>query len=221
MSLLRDIFFEKSKEDVESKQLEVKKQENVQIRFQHPQESMPIISPIQNTPVQAKIPDPKIEGLFKNFLDEINKPGFDFLEFYNLVKDYTTQQEYQIIVNTLKATGTAVDKTSLLNDVDFYLQKIESQINDLTKNGDIKKKTLTEQLANSSTQINSEIVSLQTQMNSLESKIIALKTQRDNLSPEIQSQIREIDETLLTLQHYKQEFNNKIESTKQKIIQYL
>lgn len=213
---LRNIFFEQKKEDVAIKKPEVQKQENFQIRFENP--SQPFVN---SAPVQPKIPDPKIEGLFKTFLDEINKPGFDFLEFYNLVKDYTTQQEYQIIVNTLKATGTTVDKNSLLNDISFYLEKIENQINELSKNGDSKKKTLTEQLVNSKGKLNSEIESLENQIATLQNQVVLLKVQRDNLSPEIQSQIREIDETLLTLQHYKQEFNTKVESTKQKIIQYL
>ena len=162
--------------------------------------STPLVpfTPTGSGPSQADIQTTvdKIHG----YLESINKPGVDFLEFWNAVEamdgGITTANIKNAFVAIKMMSGNAVTKVVLMTTGNAYVNELTQAIN-----GDIAGKSKTKKDLQKSLDL--EKVSLESQVNSLRTQITALNTELQQkeaaltqISSKYAPQMQEVDNSI-------------------------
>ena len=209
MSFLKKLFLEQTEEtksntqtkkEVSFVQTETIQPKNVNVEFVN--ELQPVV-----------MRDPKIKQMFDEFFKEVNKPGFDFLEFHEMTLAFNKKEQFDVVKQTLSSLGIIVNKDSLLIDAKYYLDKIHEIVETTTKNGETKLSSLEQDSASKTQNLLKEKESLQNRLAQIEQELsnttMSNKIEQENIrqtlkSLKIEEQyvIAEVNQTIKNINSY-------------------
>lgn len=185
----KDLFF------VDDSSKEKKVEEKVVHTNQFPDSNVqqPTAAPVNSAPATNTTPyvspqcQPhmdKILALYEKGFNNLNKPGYDFFEFFKAVTSggISNPQIYSMAITMGLSLDPTVTKEKLLADAQYYLDEIEKVFNGYVENGNMKR-TETINLMNS-------------ERETLSSDLSALRARAAEIASEIaqkESALSEID----------------------------
>lgn len=154
-------------------------------------------APVNSTPVTNTTPyvspqcQPhmeKILALYEKGFNNLNKPGYDFFEFFKAVTSggITNPQIYSMAITMGLSLDPTVTKEKLLTDAQYYLDEIDKVFKGYVENGNMKK-TETINLMNSEREtLSSDLGALRARAAEIASEI----AQKENALSEIDNKYK-------------------------------
>jgi len=176
-----------------------------------------------STPSQADVQ--KMTEKIYNFLESINKPGVDFLEFWNAVEAMEGGVVPANIKNAFVAikmmSGNAVTKDILLSTGNAYVNELTAAINQDIAGKTKSKKDLQKSLDLEKVSLESQITSLRQQIETLTSELRQNETALAQINGKYAPQMQEVDNSIAcgttALSHVIDEIKNFIALIEQNI----
>jgi hypothetical protein len=163
--------------------------------------STPIVfnpSSISSTPNQADVQ--KMTEKIYNFLESINKPGVDFLEFWNAVEAMEGGVVPANIKNAFVAikmmSGNAVTKDVLLSTGNAYVSELTDAINQDIAGKTKTKKDLQKSLDLEKVSLESQIKSLRDQIQTLDNELKQKESALSQINGKYAPQMQEVDSSI-------------------------
>ena len=178
-------------------------------------------SPI-NTPPSDEHYSKALE-IYQAGFDSLNKPGYDFFEFYQAVSQAGIDNPQIYVMAFTMAVGMekTITKTKLLQDSDYYLTEINKVYNDYIAKGNNKKQELVSQKENENQNLINELNLLKEQLETITVQIKDRENKLQAIGSKYEPKIVEIDSKLNANTLAKNKVVTSIEQVKQGIINNL
>ncbi|MEQ8575154.1 MAG: hypothetical protein RIB63_13885, partial [Fulvivirga sp.] len=104
-----------------------------------------------------------IVEMYESGFEGLNKPGYDFYEFFKAIKAVGSNdpQVYKMALTMAQSVDSAVSKSSLLEEADFYINEIEKVHKKYTEQGVSKKESIQNGARIKKENLSSEIIALE------------------------------------------------------------
>ena len=140
----------------------------------------------------------KIIEMYESGFESLNKPGYDFYEFFKAIKAVGSNDPsiYKMALTMASSVDESVSKASLLKQADFYIEEIEKVHKKYKIQGATKKdQILGSQKAEKST-LTTEISSLEKQLIEIQHQISTKKNQLQAITSN-SSDVIDIDQKIM------------------------
>ncbi|WP_055445780.1 hypothetical protein [Lacinutrix mariniflava] len=140
----------------------------------------------------------KIIEMYESGFESLNKPGYDFYEFFKAIKAVGSNDPsiYKMALTMASSVDESVSKASLLKQADFYIEEIEKVHKKYKIQGAAKKdQILGSQKAEKST-LTTEISSLEKQLMEIQHQISTKKNQLQAITSN-SSDVIDIDQKIM------------------------
>jgi hypothetical protein len=107
--------------------------------------------------------------LYQSGFDNLNQPGFDFYEYYQLVMNGGVTKQIYTMAFTMANTMDKLVTKGLISQSDFYISEITKQYDGFVSKGNLK-----EELEQQKTNENQSLVS---ELNTMREQLEAIKVQ--------------------------------------------
>ncbi len=232
MSFFKSIFLsqEENEKLKDSKPEESKKQsvEDLSSKVQNftiPQNINIPTQPSVGTPSQSFQPtiqeDPEIKKRFDDFLTSINLPGYDFLEFFNAVKNFEDANSYKTALSVASSFDASLNKEKLVKDSNFYIDSINKIVDEQRGQSQSRISSLNTDYNKTITDINKKMEDLQRKLIEIQNEIGTLAGQKPIIESKYQQDVEEVNRKMSTLVYYQEQIVNQINKVKTNIQNYL
>ncbi len=140
-----------------------------------------------------------IVEMYESGFDSLNKPGYDFYEFFKAIKAVGSNDPsiYKMALTMAQGVDQSVTKDTLLTQADFYINEIEKVHKQYQTQGNAKRTSiLSEQKAKKDT-LNTEISDLEKKLIEIQNQISVKKDLLQSLDADIMSEVSEIDQKIV------------------------
>jgi hypothetical protein len=225
----KDLFIEKKEEDVPVKKVENTFPNSGSSNFPSsndtvfPKSNETMFPPVTNvTPHKTNEPNPyidKILEVYENGFVKLNKPGYDFFEFFKSVTKagIDNPQVYVMALDMGQAMDSNVSKDSLSNQADFYVTEIVKVHTNFNNEGQSKINDLTNRKNSETQSLTSEITSLKLQLESIQNQIANKQGSLNAIDQKYQPEINEVSLKLAANDMAKEKFVSTINRVKTNI----
>lgn len=190
-------------------------------------QQQPVNQSIKN--INGEVLNQVIE-MYANGFDSLNKPGYDFFEFFKSITSIPEQspQMYAMAFQMGKSMAPQISKQTLLTDAEFYIAQVNGVHSKFQSQGENKKQQLANATAQAKEAVLKEIANLEDKIKQLKAQILQLETYQletnASLAPlEMKNagEIQNIDQKLVANDYAREQIIAKIEMVKQGIQNYI
>lgn len=167
-----------------------------------PESSKPVSKFPEQPPKATLVSDTvlnTIVEMYESGFDSLNKPGYDFYEFFKAIKAVGSNDPsiYKMALTMAQGVDQSVTKDTLLTQADFYINEIEKVHKQYQTQGNAKRTSiLSEQKAKKDT-LNIEISDLEKKLIEIQNQISVKKDLLQSLDADIMSEVSEIDQKIV------------------------
>lgn len=167
----------------------------------------------QGSSISAEVLN-SIIGLYETGFDSLNKPGYDFFEFYKAIQTVNSSDPsvYKMALSMAKGIDSTVSKERLLSEATFYIDEINKVFKQYEGSGLTKKSKLQESYKTTKESLNAEISSLERKIIEIQNQISTKKNELSSLDSTLLSEIEVIDQKLLANTLAKEKISDSINS---------
>ena len=117
--------------------------------------------------------------MYESGFDSLNKPGYDFYEFFKAIKAVGTNEPsiYKMALTMAKSVDSTVTKKKLLTEADFYIKEIEKVHKQYKNQGTTKKNQILSNQKTKKNALSTEISALEKQLMEIQNQISVKKNQ--------------------------------------------
>jgi hypothetical protein len=139
-----------------------------------------------------------IVEMYESGFDGLNKPGYDFYEFFKAIKAVGSNdpQVYKMALTMAQSVDAAVSKDTLLAEADFYINEIEKVHKKYAEQGASKKESIQNGARIKKESLSSEIIALEKKLMEIQNQISSKKNDLQSLDVTLLSDITEIDQKI-------------------------
>lgn len=161
----------------------------------------------------------KILEVYDKGFTGLNKPGYDFFEFFKAVctAGIDNSQVYQMALEMGKAMDQNVTKDSLLTQADYYITELNKVYASFSTDGQNKMNDLSQKKNTETTSLSSSIASLKNQLSTIQEQIRIKENELSDIDNKYQPQIDEISLKLEANDSVKNIFMENINKVKMNI----
>ena len=162
----------------------------------------------------------KILELYDKGFESLNKPGYDFFEFYKAVFSAGIESPavYPMALNMAKSMDSSVSKEKLVNDAGYYIEEIKKVHSGYIENGNSKKNELIGQKNTEKEQLNVELANLKMQLEAINNQINTAQDKLNNIDNKYANDLNDVDCKLMANDVAKERILTSIEKVKQGLI---
>lgn len=165
--------------------------------------------------------DPSVLKIFEDYMVQINKPGYDFHEFYNAVKSFEDTNSYKTAFSVVNSFDKSLTKENLIVDSDFYVEKINQTVEDLKIASSNRLTKLNEEKTTSEHELDGRISDCHQRLVQVQAEYEALVSSKPEVSRKFEEEIKKVDRKMKSVLHYQNKFVTSINKVKNNIINFL
>jgi hypothetical protein len=165
--------------------------------------------------------DPEILKTFEDYLIQINKPGYDFHEFYNAVKSFEDTNSYKTAFSVVNSFDKTLTKEKLVFDSDFYVEKINQTVEDLKGMSSKKLSELNQERTSSESDVNNRISDCHQRLLQVQAEYEVLISSKPEVSRKFDEDIKQVERKMKSILYYQNKFVTSINKVKNNIINFL
>lgn len=137
--------------------------------------------------------------MYESGFDSLNKPGYDFYEFFKAIKAVGSNDAsvYKMAISMAQGVDSNVTKDSLLKQGDFYIQEINKVHKQYQNQGNSKKSRLQTAQKTEKQKLNTEITKLEKQLLEVQNQVSQKKIQLESIDTDLISNVAEIEQKIV------------------------
>ena len=141
----------------------------------------------------------KVVEMYESGFDSLNKPGYDFYEFFKAIKSVGKNDSsvYQMAFSMAKGIDANVSKESLLEQSNFYIQEIDKVHQQYHGKGQSKKTTIQNGLKSKKESLTSEISDLDNKISELQIQLSNKKNQLQSIDSDLIKDISDVEQKIV------------------------
>jgi len=153
---------------------------------------------VTNTSVSNDVLSTIID-MYETGFDSLNKPGYDFYEFFKAIKAVNSNDAsvYQMAMTMAKGVDSKVTKSNLLTQADFYITEIEKVHKQYQNQGNSKKTQLQSQQKTEKKNLTEEISKLEKQLLEIQNKVSQKKNELQSIDSDLITDISDIEQKIV------------------------
>jgi hypothetical protein len=180
-------------------------------------------SSIQQVASFGSVSDEIVAATMSNYqigFESLNKPGYDFFEFYQTIKSTNdeSEQTYQMAFNMGRIMDSSITKDKLLNQSSFYLSEILKVHTETSSKGSAKLVELMGQKDTESKSLSNDLGNLKEQMEAIQVQILDRQQKLNEIDGKYQSKLDEVNSKLSANDIAKNALTESIERVKNGLI---
>ncbi len=136
--------------------------------------------------------------MYESGFESLNKPGYDFYEFFKAIKAVGTNEPsiYKMALTMAKSVDTKVSKKTLLTEADFYVKEIEKVHKQYESQGTTKKNQILSNQKNQKKTLSDEISALEKNLMEIQNQISVKKNQLQSFDSNV-TDLSAIDQKIM------------------------
>lgn len=156
----------------------------------------------------------KVLEMYENGFDSLNKPGYDFYEYFKAVKAVNSNDPsiYKMAFSMAQGVDSKINKSTLLEQAQFYINEIEKVHKDYKNQGVSKRSTILTGEKNRKTALTNEISELEKQILQLQTDLSKKQNELASIDNGMISKTSEIDQTIMANDLAKETILNNIKT---------
>lgn len=164
-----------------------------------------------------------IMALYEKGFNDLNKPGYDFFEFFKAVTGVGIDNPlaYQMALSMGVSMDSSVNKDKLITEADYYINEINNVYKTYVNNGNSKKEKTLNTLAEEKTGLTNNLNQLKQEALELANKISKLELELQNVDSKYKTGLDEIECKLMANDLAKKKIIDSISSVRSGIINNL
>ncbi len=181
-----------------------------------------------NAPVvQASISDPQIEKMFEDVLEKINKPGYDFMEYYEVLNGINDKSQYVLAFKMASRFDGNLTKERLVADANHYVDQINQITADFKTQSHDKLRKLTVDLVTAEKIFDAKIAEKQQDVDIAKKNLALAEEQLLHASnapsprTELGKSTKDVNDKLTKVMFYSSKIIQSFNQVKQNINQFL
>jgi len=139
-----------------------------------------------------------VVDMYESGFESLNIPGYDFYEFFKAIKAVNSDDPstYKMAITMAQSVDPKVDKISLLNSADFYINEIEKVHKQYATKGNKKREQIKSNQLQEKEKLSNEIATLEKQILQLQTTISNKKINLETSGTSLLSEIAEIEQKI-------------------------
>ena len=140
-----------------------------------------------------------IVSMYESGFDSLNKPGYDFYEFFKAIKAVGSNDAsvYKMALSMAQGVDSKVTKSKLLTQADYYIKEIEKVHKNYENQGNAKKASIQSNQNTNKKNLTIEISDLEKQLINLQNQISNKKNQLQSGDTNLMSEVAGIDQKIV------------------------
>ncbi len=137
--------------------------------------------------------------MYESGFESLNKPGYDFYEFFKAIKAVGSNDPsaYKMALVMAQSADPKMNKSTLLNEADFYIKEIEKVHQQYSVQGNKKRSLILETQNSKKSSLDTQIKDLERRLLEMQNQISEKRNQLQSMDSEIINDISEIDQKIM------------------------
>jgi hypothetical protein len=174
---------------------------------------------VDNTTVNLE--DEKVLKTFEEYFEKINKPGYDFFEFYKAVNQFEDVNSYKTAFSVVSSFDSTISKDNLLKDHEYYINNVNLTVEQLKEQSSSRISQLVEEKDTKTKEINDKIDDCYKKLVSLQNEYDLLVKSKPDLLNKYDTEITQVENRMKSVYYYQNKFLSSFNKVKNNIINFL